>query len=153
MTVDHKLGQALVFSRVDGVADDTENVETRQNGLGELNILTERHGAVVAATDRVGSGHDGTASLQCCDNTSLRDGDGLLLHCFVNRCTVLVVHLVELIDQASTPVSKHKSTTLQSPFGSKRISPDTSSETDGRSTLTSGKYSTVSSVFDILEHL
>ena len=153
MTVDHKLGQALVFSRVDGVADNTEDVETRQNGLGELDVLTERHGAVVAATDRVGGSHDGTASLQCCDDTSLGDGDGLLLHCFVNGCSVLVVHLVKLINQAGTPIRKHKRTTLQSPFGSERISPDASSETDGRSTLTSGKYSTVSSVFDILEHL
>jgi hypothetical protein len=153
VTVHNELGQALVFSRVNGVANDTQDVETRQDGLCKLDVLAERNSTVVATTDRVGGSHDSATSLQRRNNTGLRDGDSLLLHCFVDGCSVLVVHLVELINQTNTSVCKHKRTTLQSPFSCERISPDTSSETDSRGTLAGGKDGAMGGVLDVLEHL
>lgn len=41
------------------------------------------------------------------DNASFRDGDGLLLHRLVDGSSVLVVHLVELVDQANAAVGQH----------------------------------------------
>jgi hypothetical protein len=153
VTVHNELRQALIFRGVNGVTNDTEDVETRQNRLGELDVLAERHSAVVATADGVGCSHDSATSLQSCDDTCLRDGDSLLFHCFVNGGSVLVVHLVELVNQTSTSVCENKRTTFQSPFSRKRISPDTSSETDSRGTLTSGEDSTVGCVFNVFEHL
>lgn len=153
MAVHYEVCKTLVFGWVDGVADDAQDVESRQDGLGQLDVLTEGYCAVVAPANRVSGSDDSAASLQSRDDTSLGDGDSLLLHRFVDGCSVLVVHLVEFVDQASTLVSKHERTTFQSPFSRKRISPDTSSETDGRCTLTCGEHGTVSSVFDVFEHL
>jgi hypothetical protein len=57
---------------------------------------------VVSSTDRVSSGDDGAPGLERSDDAGLRNGDGLLLHGFVDGGAVSVVHLVELVDEANT---------------------------------------------------
>jgi hypothetical protein len=61
--VHNESGQAFVFFGVDCIADHTEDVETRENGLSELDVLTEWDSPVVSAADRVGCCNDCTTSL------------------------------------------------------------------------------------------
>lgn len=68
---DNELSQHLVLNWVNGVLDDAENVETRQDGFGELHVLLERNGRVVPSSDRVGSGDNGAARLEGGDDTGL----------------------------------------------------------------------------------
>lgn len=64
MTADDELGQHLVLDGVDRVLDDAEHIETRQDGLRELNVLLEGDGRVVSSSDRVGGGENGASSLE-----------------------------------------------------------------------------------------
>ena len=114
---DDEVGEALVVSRVNGVADDAEDVEAGEDGLGELDVLAERDGAVVAAADGVGGGDDGAAGLERRDDAGFGDGDGLLLHGFVDRGAVLVVHFVEFVDQAGAAVGEDEGAAFKRPFG------------------------------------
>ena len=63
-------------------------------------LYLERLGSVVATRDGVGSSQDGCASVECGLDASLGDGDGLLLHGFVDGHLIPHVHLVKLIDAA-----------------------------------------------------
>lgn len=85
MTPDDKLGEHLVDDGVGSVLHDTEDVEPGEDGFGEFDVLAERDRGVVASSDRVGGGDDGAASLEGRDDSSLGDGDALLLHRLVNR--------------------------------------------------------------------
>ena len=73
--------------------------------------------------------------LKRCDDSSLGDGDALLFHGLVDACSVLVVHLVKLVDKTDTLVSKHKRATLQDPLARDGILGDRGSQTNGRCTL------------------
>lgn len=81
---DHKGGETFVDFRVDRVANNTEHIETGENGLCEFDVLGEWDGRVVAAANGIGGSDDGTAGLKGGYNPSLGDGDGLLFHCFVD---------------------------------------------------------------------
>ena len=93
------------------ILDDEDHVETRQDRFRQLDVLAEGNRAVVAATNGIGSCNNGTARLKRSDNAGLGDGNGLLLHGFVDRGTVLVVHLVEFVNAADTAVTQDESTT------------------------------------------
>ena len=45
-------------------------------------------------------------------NACLSDRDCLLLHCLMDGCLVLDVHLVKLVDTADSVVSEHESSCL-----------------------------------------
>lgn len=129
--VDDELSEALVLAWIDGVADDAEDVETGEDGFGELDVLRERDGAIVAAADWIGGCDDGTAGLEGCDDAGFGDGDGLLFHGLVDRGTILVIHLVEFVDETGTAVSENESATFQSPFARHGVSSNRSCKTDG----------------------
>lgn len=66
--------------------------KTRQNGLGEIDILSKRQAAVVTTFDRIGRCNDRSTCLQCSHDTCLGNADALLFHRFVNaRSAVLLV--------------------------------------------------------------
>lgn len=77
----------------------------------------------------------------------------MLLHSFVNTCSVMLVHLVELIDQADTLVSKYQGSSFENPFLSDRVLVDTSSETDCTSSFSSSVYDSVVDLLDVLKEL
>jgi len=84
-----ELGEHLVLDRIDGILHDAEDVESRENGFREFDVLLEGNGRVVSTSDRVGSGDDGASSLEGGDDSGFGDGDGLLLHGFVNGGSIL----------------------------------------------------------------
>ena len=59
---------------------------------------------------------DDKPHLEAGDDAGLADADALLLHGLVYTGPVLVVHLVELVNQADTLVSQHQGPGLQRPF-------------------------------------
>lgn len=71
----------------------------------------------------------------------------------MDRSTILVVHLVELIDQAQTFVCQDEGTTLESPLTCDGIFVDTCGETDSAGTLACGVHTTVEDLLDVLEEL
>ena len=49
-------------------------------------------------------------------DASLGNGNGLLLHGFVNSNLILHIHLVELVNTANTVVSEHECTSFDTEF-------------------------------------
>ena len=80
----------VVDDGVNDVPDDAEDVETGEDGLGEVDVLCEGHGGVVAAADRVGGRDDAAPRLQRSHDARLRHRDRLLLHRLVDGCAVLL---------------------------------------------------------------
>ena len=127
----HESRQSLVEDAVDRVLDDAEDIEARQDGIGQFDVVRERPGGVVPPPDRVRGRHDGAPRLQRRHDARLGDGDGLLLHRLVDGHAVLVVHLVELVDEADAPVGHDQGTALQNPLARHRVLLDSRGETDG----------------------
>lgn len=105
VTSHHEARKHLILNRVNRVFHDTKHVETRQNGLCQLDILLEWDGGIVSSTNRIGSGDDCTASLQGRNDTSFGDRDGLLFHGFVDGGSIGVIHLVEFVNETGALVS------------------------------------------------
>lgn len=64
--------------------------------------------------DRVGRGYDGAPRIERSVNTGLGDGDGLLLHDFVDRHAIDVGHLVELVDAHDSSIGEDHGTGFES---------------------------------------
>ena len=122
MRIHYEIRQALVLGRINGITDHAEDVEAREDGLGELDVPSKRDGAVVAAAEGVGGCDNRAAGLQRCDDAGFGDGNSLLFHGFVDGGAVLVVHLVEFVDQACALISKHERATLECPLSCHGIS-------------------------------
>ena len=150
MTADDKTREELVLHGVHRILDDTEHVKARQNRLGELHILLERNRRVVPTADWIRCSDDGAACLKRGDDTSLRYRDGLLLHSFVYRRPVSIVHLVKLVDQAVTLVGEHECTALECPFARDRVLAHARRQADRGRALASREDGSVSSLLDVL---
>ena len=66
---------------------------------------------------------------------------------------VLVIHLVELVDEADTLVGKHKCTTFQSPLACDRVFMNTSRQSDRACTFACSIHYSVINFLNILEEL
>mmetsp|Transcript_11421 Transcript_11421/g.28919 ORF Transcript_11421/g.28919 Transcript_11421/m.28919 type:complete len:525 (-) Transcript_11421:282-1856(-) len=106
--VHDEAGDLLVHFGVHFVDDDEEEVETRHDGRGHLQVLAQRLGAVVAATDGVRSGQNRRAGVESSVQTCFGYADRLLLHGLVDRDLVLLIHLVKLIDAANAIIRQHQ---------------------------------------------
>ena len=71
----------------------------------------------------------------------------------MDTCPILVVHLVKLVNEADTFVSKDESTALKRPFSSDWILVHTSRETDCACTFAGRVDHTMVDFFDVLEEL
>jgi hypothetical protein len=144
-----------LFVRVSrrGIKNKEKYVETRQKSSGKVDVLDGRDARVVAAVQGVGGSEDGCAGIESGGDTSLADGDGLLLHDFVNGGSIAVIHLVKLIDTAHAVVGEHKSTTFEDHLVSDRVTHNSGGQTDTTATATgcvdtSGRY-----LGDVLQEL
>jgi hypothetical protein len=135
------------------VTNHAQNVETRQNGLGQVNVLREGERGVVATAERIGRGEHGTSRLERGDDASLRDRDRLLLHGFVDTRTIGVVHLVELVDDADALVGQDKRSRLQGPLACDRTLLHVGGETDSAGALARGVHGTMSCLLHVLQEL
>ena len=151
--VGHEARQHLVLHAVDHVAHHAEYVETRQDRLAQVDVLRERERRVVAAAERIGGGQYGAARLQRGHNARLGDGDRLLLHGLVNARAILVVHLVELVDDAHALVGEHESARLQRPLARHRVLLHIGGQADRARALTGRVDGPVRRLLHILEEL
>lgn len=135
------------------VLDHTKDVETGQDGLGELDVLLERDRRIVASPDRVRCSDDGASSLESGDNARLGDGDRLLFHSLVDGGTVSIIHLVELVDQAGALVREYERTTLQRPLTCDGVLAYARRKTNSGRPLTRSEHGTVGGLLDILQEL
>lgn len=106
------VGEAPILGLSLLVEDKINEIESGEESWRQLNVLNHTEFRVVLRVDRVGSGEDGRASIECANDASFSYRDSLLLHGFVKDCTRVVVHLVELIDTADTAIRKDQRTTL-----------------------------------------
>ena len=150
MTADDKTCEELVLHGVYRILDDAEYVKAGQDRLSELHILLERNRRVVPTADWVRCSDDGAACLKSGDDTGLGYRDGLLLHSFVYRRPVCIVHLVKLVDHAVTLVGEHERTTLECPFARDWVLTHARRQTDCGRALTSREDGSVSSLLDVL---
>mmetsp|Transcript_22485 Transcript_22485/g.57301 ORF Transcript_22485/g.57301 Transcript_22485/m.57301 type:complete len:290 (+) Transcript_22485:1028-1897(+) len=86
------------------VADHEDQVESREQGVRQPNVLGQGHARIEASVDRVRGRHDSAPGVQRHVHAGLVDGDALLLHGLVDRHAVGEGHLVELIDADEVPV-------------------------------------------------
>mmetsp|Transcript_32058 Transcript_32058/g.83970 ORF Transcript_32058/g.83970 Transcript_32058/m.83970 type:complete len:372 (+) Transcript_32058:804-1919(+) len=135
----HKLCQPFVRHRVDHVLHHAENVESRNDGLCEVDVLCKRERRLVLSLDGVGGRDDGAPRLERGDDAGFGDRDGLLLHRLVDRGAVLVVHLVKLINQADALVGQHERAALERPLSGERVASHRGRQTDGRGALPGGE--------------
>ena len=85
-----------------------QQVEAREDGGREGDVVLQRLGAVVPPRHRVGGRQDGRPRVERGLDARLGDGDGLLLHGLVDCDLVLDVHLVKLVDAADAVVRQHQ---------------------------------------------
>merc|ERR1719151_582170 len=147
----HKSRQMLISHWVNRVPHNTEDVEPREDWLGEVDVLGESHAWVISSTDWVGRGNDGAPRLQLGHDARLRDGDSLLLHCLVDRRPVAVVHLVKLVDQTDSLVGEHQSSSLQRPLLGQLRLLHVGSEADCRRSLPRREDCSWRDVLDVLQ--
>ena len=86
------------------IEDEVDEVESGEQRRWELDVLNHTKLRVVLRVDRIGSGKDSCASVECADDTCFGNRDSLLFHGFVEDCARVIVHLVELIDAADAAV-------------------------------------------------
>ena len=118
---DEMRGQ-LPVQRLDRlVQDEIDQVEAGEQRGRELQVLHDGEIGVVARIDGIGGGEDRRTRVQRADNARFRDGNGLLLHGFVQNRARGVVHLVELVDAADSFVAQHQRAALQNQIVRLRI--------------------------------
>mmetsp|Transcript_9472 Transcript_9472/g.19740 ORF Transcript_9472/g.19740 Transcript_9472/m.19740 type:complete len:205 (+) Transcript_9472:456-1070(+) len=79
----HVAGQHLVLKWIRLVSQDAHQVKATQNGIRQIHVLREGPLLIISSLNGIRHSYHGAASLQRCHDPSLGDGDGLLLHGFV----------------------------------------------------------------------
>lgn len=153
MRVEYKCSKHVVNLGICLILDNGKDIETREDRVSELNVVIEVAVNAIDSTNRVSSGNDGTAGLKLSNNTSFRDGDSLLFHSLVDTSSVLLVHLIELVNKADTFISKNECSSFKRPFSCDGVFVDSSSETDSTSSFTSGVNNTMVELLCVLKEL
>lgn len=136
-----------------GVEDEVEDVEAGEEGGGEVDVLHGGDFGVVAAVERVGCGEDGGAGVERGGDAGFGDGDGLLLHDFVDGGSVGVVHLVELVDAADAVVGEDEGAALEDHFVGDGVAHDSGCEPDAGGPTAGGVDSAWGDLADVFEEL
>jgi len=128
-------------------------VKTGENGVWEVDVIHERKSLIVTTLQGIGSCDYSATSIEICHNTGFGDGDSLLLHSFVNRSTILFIHLIELINKAEAFISQDHCSSLQFPLACLIILFYTSCQSHCRCTFASGINTAVENFLKTLKEL
>ena len=153
MAAHDKAREELVLHGVDRILDDAEHVKAGQDRLCQLYVLLERHRRVVPPADRVRRRDNGASCLERGDDAGLGYRDGLLLHRFVYRGAVPIIHLVKLVDQAVALVGEHERATLERPLARDRVLAHARRQADRGGALAGREDGPVCGLLDVLEEL
>ena len=147
------LGDLAVAEVVDIVGDDEEEIETREQGVGEGDVAVGVLVGVVLAVDGVRGGDDAAAGVEGGVDAGFGDGDSLLLHDFVDGDAVDVAHFVELVDADNASVCEDHGTGFEAAFPGFFVAGDSSCETNTRGASASGRNGEWSSIENESEKL
>ena len=84
-----------------------------EKSCGQLDVLGDTLLEVVASISRIGGGQDAHSGVQRRHDAGFGNGDSLLFHDLVNGSSVLVSHLIKLVNAADSLVGKDQSSALQ----------------------------------------
>jgi hypothetical protein len=111
------------------ISDNEDSIKTREDTGLEVNLLGSVLEVIVTSKQRVSSSKYGCPGVQDSCDSSLSDGDGLLLHGFVDSNTVTRLHLIELINAYYSAVGQDHSSAFKLEFTSNGVFDDCCSET------------------------
>lgn len=120
MHAEDVLGDEAVALLVDIVGDDKEQIETGEKRVGEGDVLVGILVHVVLAEDGVGGSDDRAASVERGVDSGLGNGDGLLLHDFVDGDTIDLGHLVKLVDAHDSAISEDHGSSFETTLACER---------------------------------
>ncbi len=147
------LGELLVGFSIWGVEHEEEDVEAGEQRGGQVDVLDGGDARVVAAVERVGGREDGGARVEGGGDAGFGDGDGLLLHDFVDGRPVAVVHLVELVDAADAVVGEHQGAALEHHLVGHGVAHHRGGEADAATASSGGVDAARGDFGDVLEEL
>ena len=104
----HSISCFVVF-----VPNDEDHIKATENRGLEVDILPWTLFVVVSSPHWISSREDGCSGIQNGSDPRLSNRDGLLLHCFVDRNSVLISHFVKLVDAYHSPVRDDHCPTLK----------------------------------------
>lgn len=107
---------SLVSAGIMLILHDEDHIKPGKDSGLEIDILSGTLRVVVSSKDGIGRGKDGRAGVQDGGDTGFGNGDCLLLHCLMNGYSILVPHLVELVDTHNSSVCEHHRSSLQVEF-------------------------------------
>ena len=82
------LSKSLIVLSYRGIEDEEKDIKSREQRSRQVDVLDGRDLGVVSAVQRICGGEDRGSCVEGGRDTSFGDGDGLLLHDFVNGCSV-----------------------------------------------------------------
>lgn len=100
-------GEAEVVVLVGLVKQDENQVEPREEGRGQVDVLVDCLLLVVPAVEGIGRSKDRGSGVEGGGDARLGDGDCLLLHNLVDGCPVELIHFVELVNAADSHIGQH----------------------------------------------
>ena len=147
------LGDLAVAEVVDVVGDDEQEIEPGEQGVGEGDVAVGVLVGVVLAVDGVCGGDDAAAGVEGGVDARFGNGDGLLLHDFVDGNAVDVAHLVEFVDTDDASVGEDHGTGFEAAFAGFFVAGDSCGETDARGASTGSCNGEWSGIEDEAEEL
>mmetsp|Transcript_3255 Transcript_3255/g.3918 ORF Transcript_3255/g.3918 Transcript_3255/m.3918 type:complete len:282 (-) Transcript_3255:919-1764(-) len=153
MTARYKVGQTFICHWIDRILQHAQTIKSLQDRICQFHIFSQCTRAIISTSNRIRCCNHCTTRLQTRHNTSLGQRNTLLFHCLVNRCPILFIHLIKLINKAYSSIRKDKCTTFQCPLFGHGILVYTCRKTYSTCTLSSGIHSSRRSCFCILQHL
>lgn len=112
MKIKNMVRNSLVSFRGVDVLHYENTVESRQDGILQLNLLLHSLQVVQPAVYRIGRSENRGPWVQSGGNTRLSHTNSLLFHGLVDRHPVSRLHLVELVYTDNTSIGQHQSSSL-----------------------------------------
>lgn len=99
--------ESAIVLLVDAVEDKVDEVEAREKGGWQINVLWDREIWVIFASNGIGRGKDARSCIQGGDDAGFGYGYGLLFHYFVQHRSCRIGHFVEFVYTADSTVGQH----------------------------------------------
>jgi len=136
-TLQHLTSDLAIHLGGGGITDDKDEIETRQQGIGKIDVLGQGFLIVPIAFDRVRCRDDRAAGVETGVDTGLGNGHCLLFHNLMDCGAIVGSHLVELIDADDTAISENHGARLESALFREGIGSHCRGETNTTGTATS----------------
>ena len=117
-------GKISILSPVGLIENGKDQIKTGDKGRWHVDLLMHGDKLVEPSEFRVSRGKHGTAGLQGGADPRLGNGNLLLLHCLMKGTSILIRHLIYLINTGNTHICKNKGTGLQGPLSLPKFIPD-----------------------------